>query len=83
MGFLGSKQAESILNDFYQLCHTNRAVTEGGLEYVRAVLEKAYGPEKADELLGKVTKSLQNRAFSFMEKADETSLYSALKNKRP
>ena len=73
MGFLGSEQTESILNDFYQLCRTNRAVTEGGLEYARAVLEKAYGPERADELLGKVTKSLQNRSFSFMEKADETS----------
>ena len=83
MGFLGSEQTESILNDFYQLCRTNRAVTEGGLEYARAVLEKAYGPERADELLGKVTKSLQNRSFSFMEKADETSLFSALQNERP
>ena len=34
-------------------------------------------------MLGKVTKSLQNRSFSFMEKADETSLYSALQNERP
>ena len=83
MGFLGSEQTESILNEFYQLCRTNRAVTEGGLEYARAVLEKAYGAQMADELLGKVTKSLQNRSFSFMEKADETSLFSALQNERP
>ena len=82
MGFLGSEQTEKILNEFYQLCRTNRAVTEGGLEYARAVLEKAYGPERADELLGKVTKSLQNRNFSFMEKADEKSLYAALQNER-
>ena len=79
MGFLGSEQTEEILNEFYQLCRTNRAVTEGGLEYARSVLEKAYGPE----LLGKVTKSLQNRSFSFMEKADEKSLFSALQNERP
>ena len=83
MGFLDSDQTEDILREFYQLCRTNRAVTEGGLEYARAVLEKAYGPERADELLGKVTKSLQNRSFSFMEKADEKSLYSALQNERP
>ena len=83
MGFLGSEQTEEILNEFYQLCRTNRAVTEGGLEYARSVLEKAYGPERADELLGKVTKSLQNRSFSFMEKADEKSLFSALQNERP
>ncbi|MDE6281993.1 MAG: flagellar motor switch protein FliG, partial [Oscillospiraceae bacterium] len=83
MGFLGSEQTESILNEFYQLCRTNRAVTEGGLEYARTVLEKAYGAQAAEELLGKVTKSLQNRNFSFMEKADDKSLYSALQNERP
>ena len=83
MGFLGSEQTEEILYEFYQLCRTNRAVTEGGLEYARTVLEKAYGAQAAEELLGKVTKSLQNRSFSFMEKADEASLFSALQNERP
>ena len=83
MGFLGSEQTEAILQEFYQLCRTNRAVTEGGLEYARTVLEKAYGAQTAEELLGKVTKSLQNRNFSFMEKADDKSLFSALQNERP
>ena len=83
LGFLGSEQTEEILYEFYQLCRTNRAVTEGGLEYARTVLEKAYGAQAADELLGKVTKSLQNRSFSFMEKADDKSLFSALQNERP
>ena len=83
LGFLDSDQTEEILNEFYQLCRTNRAVTEGGLEYARTVLEKAYGAQAAEELLGKVTKSLQNRSFSFMEKADEKSLFSALQNERP
>ena len=83
MGFLDSEQTEEILYEFYQLCRTNRAVTEGGLEYARTVLEKAYGPQAAEELLGKVTKSLQNKSFSFMEKADDKSLFSALQNERP
>ena len=83
LGFLGSDQTEEILNEFYQLCRTNRAVTEGGLEYARTVLEKAYGAQTAEELLSKVTKSLQNRNFSFMEKADDKSLFSALQNERP
>ena len=83
LGFLDSEQTEEILNEFYQLCRTNRAVTEGGLEYARAVLEKAYGPQMAEELLGKVTKTLRNRSFSFMEKADDKSLFSALQSERP
>ena len=83
LGVLTVQQTEDILNEFYQLCLTNKAVTEGGLEYARAVLEKAYGEQAAAELLGKVTKSLKNREFSFMDKADIKSLYSALRSERP
>ena len=83
LGVLSTQQTEDILNEFYQLCLTNKAVTEGGLEYARAVLEKAYGEQAAAELLGKVTKSLKNREFSFMDKADVKSLFSALRGERP
>ncbi len=83
LGFLDSEQTEEILTEFYQMCMTNKAVTEGGLEYARSVLEKAYGEQMADDLLSKVTKSLKNREFAFMNKADVKSLYSALQNERP
>lgn len=61
----------------------NKAVTEGGLECARSVLEKAYGEQAADDLLNKVTRTLKNREFAFMNKADVKSLYSALQNERP
>ena len=83
LGVLSTQQTEDVLNEFYQLCLTNKAVTEGGLEYARAVLEKAYGEQAAAELLGKVTKSLKNREFAFMDKADIKSLFSALAGERP
>ena len=82
MGFLSSEQTEEVLNEYDQMCMTNKAVTEGGLEYARIVLEKAYGSQAADDLLSKVTKSLKNREFSFMSKADVKSLYSALQRER-
>ena len=83
LGFLSPQQTEDVLNEFFQLCMTNKAVTEGGLEYARTVLEKAFGNQAAAELLGKVTKSLKNRDFAFMDKADIKSLYSALRSERP
>ena len=83
LGFLDSEQTEEVLNEFYQVCLTNKAVTEGGLEYARTVLEKAYGEQAASDLLSKVTKSLKNRDFAFMDKADVKSLLSALQNERP
>ena len=82
MGFLNSEQTEEVLTDYHKMCMTNKAVTEGGLEYARIVLEKAYGSQAADDLLNKVTKSLKNREFSFMSKADVKALFSALQRER-
>ena len=83
LGMLNSEQTEEVLTEFYQNCMTNKAVTEGGLEYARAVLEKAFGNQTAMALLEKVTKSLKTREFAFLNKADVKSLYSALQNERP
>ena len=83
LGYLDSDQTEDVLNEFYQMCMTNKAVTEGGLEYARSVLERAFGEQAAEDLLLKVTKSLKNREFAFMNKADIKSLFSALQNERP
>ena len=83
LGFLDSEETEQALGDFYRMCQTNKAVTEGGLEYARAVLEKAYGAQAAADLLDKVTKSMKNREFAFMNKADVKALFSALRNERP
>ena len=83
LGMLDAAQTEEVLTEFYQNCMTNKAVTEGGLEYARTVLEKAFGSQAATSLLEKVTKSLKNREFAFLDKADVKSLYSALQNERP
>ena len=80
---LDAETTEAVLEEFYQSCMTNKAVTEGGLEYARAVLEKAFGSQAAINLLDKVTKSLKNREFAFLNKAEVKSLYSALQSERP
>ena len=83
LGYVDAATTEDVLNEYYQTCMTNKAVTEGGLEYARAVLEEAFGKQAAENLLEKVTKSLKNRAFSFLNKADEKSLFAALQHERP
>ncbi len=83
LGFLNSSQTEDVLSEFFQMCLTNKAVTEGGIEYARTVLEKAFGTQTASSLLDKITKSLKNRDFPFLNKADPKSLFAALQHERP
>lgn len=83
LGFVDAETTEDVLNEYYQMCMMNKAVTEGGLEYARSVLEKAFGSGTANELLAKVTKSLKTREFAFLNKAREKDLYTALQYERP
>lgn len=83
LGFLDSLETEDVLGEYYQMCLTNKAVTEGGIEYARSVLEKAFGTQAASNLLDKVTKSLKNRSFHFLDKADPKSLFAVLQHERP
>ena len=80
LGHIEAEQTEQILDEFYKTCLTQKVVTDGGLEYARAVLEKAYGENMATELLQKVSKYLKNRSFDFIEKADVKNLFSILQH---
>ncbi len=83
MSRLDSKELDGILDDFYQLCLTQKVVTEGGAEYARSVLEKAYGAQQATSLLNRVTKSLRSKAFEFLRKADYKNLLTMIQNEHP
>ncbi len=80
---LSSEELANILNDFYKICLTQKVITDGGVEYARNVLEKAYGQQAASSLLERVTKSLQTKAFDFLRKADYKNLLATIQNEHP
>lgn len=82
LGHLQAEETEEILDDFYKNCLTQKVVTDGGVEYARAVLEKAYGEDMADELLRKMSRFLKNRTFDFLSKVDTKNLFNILQNER-
>ncbi len=83
LGHVDTETTEGILDEFYQTCMTQKVVTDGGIEYARAVLERTYGESVANELLKKMTKYLKNRSFDFISKMDTKNLYSVLQRERP
>jgi flagellar motor switch protein FliG len=58
-------------------------VTEGGVNYARNVLEKAFGSQVASSLLDRVTKSLKTKAFEFIRKADYKNLMTTIQSENP
>lgn len=83
MRHLSQEETEGVLDEFYKECMTQKVVTEGGLEYARSILEKAFGQQTATVLLEKVAKSLKTMPFSFVRKLDSKNLFSILQHERP
>lgn len=83
MAYMDIGTVDAILTDFYQLCLTQQVITEGGLDYARTVLEKAFGEQSAKALMDKVTKSLKTKAFDFMRKADPKNMLAIVQNEHP
>lgn len=72
-----------VLNDFYEVCLTQKVISEGGVEYAKEILEKAFGPQAAAQLFEKITKQLKTKAFAFVRKADYKNLLAIVQNEHP
>ncbi len=72
-----------VLNDFYEVCLTQKVISEGGVEYAKEILEKAFGPQAAVALFEKITKQLKTKAFGFVRKADYKNLLAIVQNEHP
>lgn len=80
---LPSDEMKLIVDDFYGLCLAQKVIAEGGLEFARDVLEKAFGTQQAVSYMERVTKSLKTKSFDFIRKADYKSLLNILQNEHP
>ena len=74
---------EAVINEFYELCLAQQYIAEGGIGYAKDLLEKALGSEKAMDVIGKLTASLQVKPFEFVRKTDATQLINFIQDEHP
>ncbi len=74
---------EDVINEFYEVCLAQQYIAEGGITYARDLLEKALGSEKAMDVIGKLTASLQVKPFEFVRKTDATQLINFIQDEHP
>ncbi len=67
------EEAEVILEEFRGLLEKSRE--SGGIETAREILEKAYGPEKAEEMLEKAAPLGGAKPFDYLNDADSERIY--------
>ncbi len=74
---------EEVIREFYQVCLAQQYIAEGGINYAKELLEKSFGAEKAMDVIGKLTASLQVKPFEFVRKTDATQLLNFIQDEHP
>lgn len=77
------EKRDEVYQEFYQMCLANEYISQGGIEYARELLEKALGSDKATEIIGRLTASLQVRPFDFIRKTDPAQLLNFIQGEHP
>jgi len=74
---------DDVLDEFYELCLAQQYIAEGGIGYAKELLDNALGAERASEVIGRLTASLQVRPFEFIRKTDATQLLNFIQDEHP
>ncbi|MDE6357352.1 MAG: flagellar motor switch protein FliG [Eubacteriales bacterium] len=74
---------DGVLEEFYQVCIAQQYIAEGGIGYAKQLLEKALGDDKANEIISKLTVSLQVKPFDFIRKDDISQIINFIQNEHP
>ena len=74
---------EKVLNEFYEICLAQQYIAEGGIGYAKELLDKALGSDKAQEVITKLTASLQVRPFEFVRKTDPSQVLNFIQDEHP
>ena len=71
---------EEIIKEFYEMCLAQKFITEGGIDYARAILEEAIGSDRADDMIRKLSSSLQVRPFDFIRRVESQQILNIIHN---
>ena len=74
---------DAVLDEFYEVCLAQQYIAEGGIAYAKELLEKSLGAERAKDVIGKLTASLQVRPFEFVRKTDANQLLNFIQDEHP
>ena len=77
-------EAESVLDEFHQMTLARDYVLQGGSDYARKVLEKAFGYETGRKVFNRILRVLESSSgFTALQKADPRQLSRVIQKEHP
>lgn len=74
---------DNVLQEFLELHQAREYLMHGGYKYAKELLEKALGPQKAEQILNKVTVAIKQVPFSGLRRTDPRHLFNFIRDEHP
>lgn len=74
---------EEVFEEFHNIALAQDYISQGGIGYAKTVLEKALGQDQAQNIINRLTSSLQVRPFDFARRADAGQILNFIQNEHP
>jgi len=81
--FVEGAVVEGIVDEFHQMLVAQRHAAQGGIDFAREMLIQSLGPERADEIVNRLSAVFRNLPFSFLQKADPRQVLSFVQEEHP
>jgi flagellar motor switch protein FliG len=75
--------SEAVWTELVETVMAEAYVAEGGVEYAREVLERSLGPDRATELIGRLSATIERRPFEFLRRSSPEQIFAFLRNEAP
>jgi flagellar motor switch protein FliG len=73
----------TVFGEFYNLALANSYVSDGGLEYAKALLKKSLSEDEAARVIKQVTQQVATTPFAFLQKAESENLLTFIQDEHP
>lgn len=83
IGKLAPDDRDDVLTNFYASVLGRDFVTLGGVDYAQNMLERAFGKDRAHELVGQLERTARQNPFSFLRNMDPREVGNFLQNQHP
>ncbi len=83
MGKIQPDIAKAVVEEFHDLYRASMYINNGGVEWAREALAKAVGPDRAADVLARLSTSLTTVPFEFVRRIDANQLLGFIQNEHP
>jgi flagellar motor switch protein FliG len=75
--------SQEVIGELVETCLAQAYLAQGGVEYAREVLERAVGPERARQIVARLTAAIERRPFEFLRRTPPEQIHASIRNEAP